>query len=291
MENFPNVLCPSHPAAPDLVISLVTQVMELHPDSNYLHIGADEVWQMGKCSKCESEVKARGWNPDEIFLFWVRRIASLIKEKYPQITLIIWDDMLRNLSASKLVEYDMGKFVEPMVWKYEPTNFNLPPNMFETYSQVFDCLWGASCFKGATGSTQFLPPIQHHIDNQLTWVSLLNEQQSKFKEVRGIVLTGWQRYDHYAVLCELLPVALPSLALCLKVLKVGSFTQEDHEAVSQELGFKTRVNVFPFPRPQILETRMPSPGHRDLRIHPDVVQLRPQVPDHLQFRRNARLVQ
>ncbi|MCL4132962.1 UNVERIFIED_CONTAM: hypothetical protein GTU68_020235 [Idotea baltica] len=43
MENFPNVLCPSHPAAPDLVISLVTQVMELHPDSNYLHIGADEV--------------------------------------------------------------------------------------------------------------------------------------------------------------------------------------------------------------------------------------------------------
>jgi hexosaminidase len=29
---------------------------------------------------------------------------------------------------------------------------------------------------------------------------------------RGMALTGWSRYDHFAVLCELLPVAYPTIS-------------------------------------------------------------------------------
>lgn len=32
------------------------------------------------------------------------------------------------------------------------------------------------------------------------------------------------RYDHFSVLCELLPVAIPSLAVCLQTLKNGTMT-------------------------------------------------------------------
>lgn len=42
--------------------------------------------------------------------------------------------------------------------------------------------------------------------------------QSNKINFKGIFITGWQRYDHFAVLCELLPVGLPSLAVNLAFL-------------------------------------------------------------------------
>ena len=51
----------------------------------------------------------------------------------------------------------------------------------------------------------------------------LSEQHKYFKLVRGIVITGWQRYDHFASLCELLPTALPSLIVNLLTISHGKF--------------------------------------------------------------------
>ena len=35
------------------------------------------------------------------------------------------------------------------------------------------------------------------------------------------MLAGWSRYDHFAVLCELLPVSIPSLVVNLMILSLG----------------------------------------------------------------------
>jgi hypothetical protein len=37
--------------------------------------------------------------------------------------------------------------------------------------------------------------------------------------------SGWQRYDHFAVLAELLPVAIPSLAINLLATTQGFFNE------------------------------------------------------------------
>ena len=57
------------------------------------------------------------------------------------------------------------------------------------------------------------------------------------KKIKGIAVTGWSRYDHFATLCELLPTALPSLAMCLQVLDKKCFHKEIQDNVSKELGY------------------------------------------------------
>ena len=59
-----------------------------------------------------------------------------------------------------------------------------------------------------------------HLDNQIAWLDAMKEQSSNFKKIRGLVITGWQRYDHLGTLCELLPVSL-----CFEIVCYCHFTK------------------------------------------------------------------
>lgn len=49
------------------------------------------------------------------------------------------------------------------------------------------------------------------------------------KGFRGLALTGWQRYDHFAILCELLPSSIPSLLTSLSTVSKGYFEPNPKE--------------------------------------------------------------
>merc|ERR1712020_657257 len=36
---------------------MIDQIMELHADSKYIHIGCDEVFQLGMCSSCKKRMR------------------------------------------------------------------------------------------------------------------------------------------------------------------------------------------------------------------------------------------
>lgn len=61
-------------------------------------------------------------------------------------------------------------------------------------------------------------PTALHMENHKAWLRIIAEYSYLIK-FKGIMLTGWQRYDHFAVLCELLPVSIPSLVNSILILR------------------------------------------------------------------------
>ncbi|KAI4461738.1 hypothetical protein MML48_5g00008116 [Holotrichia oblita] len=197
---------------------MLNQIIDAHPQSSTIHIGADEVFYIGQCNKCKSIMHKKNISNDQLFLTHVKTIASQIKMKHPQLKILIWDDGLRKIKEEELKNSNLSKLVEPVVWKYTTdVTRELSTELLNKYSNVFKGLWFASAFKGATGSFQYLPSISHHILNHESWMKTYNSYKHKGL-VEGIFITGWQRYDHFAMLCELLPVGIPSLAYSLAVL-------------------------------------------------------------------------
>lgn len=133
--------------------------------------------------------------------------------------------MLRHLSQQSMVEFKLGDLVEPMIWVYAEDIYRfVQPQVWEKYAAVFKTAWTASAFKGAFGETLYIPDARRHLENNLRWLDTMSQQSTYFKHgFRGIVLTGWQRYDHFAVLCELFPAGIPSLALSLLAVSKGFF--------------------------------------------------------------------
>ncbi len=92
----------------------------------------------------------------------------------------------------------------------------------DTKRQILICLlfWGCELFQGADGANQLLPSLANRYGNTWSWLQVARTHSSMFKEgFSGIVLTGWSRYDHFATICELLPVGVPALAVSLAFLQ------------------------------------------------------------------------
>ncbi|KAI5652139.1 glycosyl hydrolase family 20, catalytic domain-containing protein [Phthorimaea operculella] len=222
------VLCPSHRDALDLVKMMLQQALDLQPDAKYLHIGADEVWHSGVCPDCKQRAETSKYQKASLFLDHIRALAIFIKQQRPNLTVLMWDDMLRSVSVDILKEYKLGELVEPVLWHYNAKDcFQIDPNLWEVYRQVFPRVWGGSAFKGANGSCCIATPVSRYASNHEAWVEEIKKYNA-YLAFGGVILTGWSRYDHYATLCELLPISLPSLASCLKILnKLNNYSNDN----------------------------------------------------------------
>lgn len=137
-----------------------------------------------------------------------------------------------------------------MVWSYIPNpSEKLPRNVWRKYTGVFKRLWVASSFKGATGSGRVMTDATYHLKNHLNWIRLIEaigpgaRDQNQAVNIVGIGITGWQRYEHFGTLCELLPAGIPSLAVSLKVMQLGGFDKETHQLVSKQLQCEKPVKL------------------------------------------------
>ncbi|CAL1532426.1 unnamed protein product [Lymnaea stagnalis] len=222
-----------------VITEIVKQILELHPDASHLHIGCDEVYELGRGASASQKK-----DNHELFLHHVTKVANIVRYTgNQQVKPVIWDDELRKISANTILEFKLPSLVEIMVWQYGVNVLDkINITIWDKYSGLFESVWIASAFKGASGSRQFFTDPQFHIQNHFSWLEVIASTSNRLK-FRGIALTGWSRYDHFATLCELLPVALPSLAVCLAAVSNAGFTEAIHKSTSQLLDCKNLIEM------------------------------------------------
>ncbi|KAG1672667.1 Hexosaminidase D [Nymphon striatum] len=179
----------------NLLKEIISQVVSFHKEFRIkqLHIGCDEVYHLAECEICSKSA------------------CQYMCKVYTGLTPIIWDDMLRKIPEETIRVHNVQDVVEIMVWNYHP--------------HFRHKMWAASSFKGATGVDQMMTSPQYHLRNHKIWMETAFNHSHDFS-FKGIALTGWQRYDHFSVMCELLPVAIPSLISNLRYLNNPDLSDE-----------------------------------------------------------------
>jgi len=85
-------LCPLNGKALPFVRGLLEEIVEAHPDGTYVHIGCDEVYELGSCKRCRRFVRRHG--ASRLFVHHVNRVAEAVASlgRVP----VVWHDMLVN---------------------------------------------------------------------------------------------------------------------------------------------------------------------------------------------------
>ncbi|CAN7990657.1 unnamed protein product [Ixodes hexagonus] len=241
LSHSPQALCPSLNSSLSLVKAMLNQVLSLHPEAEFVHIGCDEVYSLGQCPRCEQRLQLPDMSRDMLFL---HHVGSVIKHVVRAgVRPIMWDDMLRSMEPDSVRQWNASKLVDLMVWSYRPNiSKDFDDKVWNKYSR-FGGVWAASAFKGATGARQLLPDIRYHLKNHHSWLEALKQHKQSWP-LRGIALTGWQRYDHFAMLCELFPASIPSLAANLLYLQHGHLDAPELSSLKEMLGCNRLIPVF-----------------------------------------------
>ncbi|XP_046722925.1 beta-N-acetylhexosaminidase isoform X1 [Silurus meridionalis] len=222
-----------------LIKEMLTQVLKRHPQTRWFHIGAHEILDHGESKDSNNWLKQNSQGTRLLLISYMTKVCQFLVELKPGIKPIFWEDMLRNISLNLIEEFDLSSIASPMIWKYD-SNIDVYQmvNLLHNYQQAgFHTVWFASAFKGTSGISQRWTPINYHLENHLAWLKVIASiSKHSIIQFGGIVLTGWQRYEHQTVLCELFPVAIPSLAICLAALKYGSINHTAEIQLQRLLG-------------------------------------------------------
>ena len=80
-----------------VLFKMIDQILSVHPENvEYLHIGCDEVYHINVNPACSSGSLSHLKTTEDFFIYHVTKLVNYIKEKRPNLKIIIWDDMIRK---------------------------------------------------------------------------------------------------------------------------------------------------------------------------------------------------
>lgn len=113
---YAHSFCPSNEESYRLLFDIMDEIIEVMKPERFVHMGHDEVYQIGLCEKC------RNSSPAELFAKDVNRIYQYLKEK--NLRMMIWGDMLQDgteyetAQAIDLIPKDI--ILLDFIWYFHP---------------------------------------------------------------------------------------------------------------------------------------------------------------------------
>jgi hypothetical protein len=195
---YPSEICPSNELAISLLEERLGQIMDLHPDAGFIHLGCDEALHLNTCPTCRQKFGEDGKFRN--YIHHVNRMAELIIER--GFKPIIWDDMLRKMADSEIAL--LHRDIAVAVWCYhhkDSVHLGLERHL-DRYDNLGLTMFGASCGSGADSHKGNLPNFRVRTQNITDWGML-----SQSYKLQGIISTHWSRYSSIDVYCEPIPAS------------------------------------------------------------------------------------
>lgn len=85
-ETVAHCYCPSCDGVYEVMFDIIDEIVEVAKPKKYVHLGHDEVYQLGVCEKCKTKT------PAELYYSDLMKLYGHLKEK--GLTAMIWSDML-----------------------------------------------------------------------------------------------------------------------------------------------------------------------------------------------------
>jgi len=180
-------LCPLHSESEKLAFEIVDQIIEAHPNSEFIHIGADEVYQLGNCPKCKKYLEDH--TKSELYIQFINKVATRVLEhnKFP----IMWHDYL--LKYPENLE-QLHKDIVIMYWIYKSWR---DENLSEEEKEAGKILPHFEFFQEKGFRTMGAPSISSDFDllipNLRTRIENIAGQAMRVKESEslGTLITSW----------------------------------------------------------------------------------------------------
>ncbi|NXY26404.1 HEXDC Hexosaminidase, partial [Atrichornis clamosus] len=238
VERFPNSFNPHVPDTLALLKSILSQVIEKHRRSTWIHIGADEVFHLGEGLDSKNWMSHNKGDVGTMYLKHIKEVLGFLTAQYWGLRALMWDDMLRKISVGALRGEGTGMAaVAPG-----------PGSSSSAHSCVHPGRGRAQCQQEPVPGPVGMWVSGNHEEPEAPsccWqqcpLAALPAESGIAKHVSPVqaMAAPPHRYDHYSVLCELLPVGIPSLAICLQTLVNGGFTEEAKRKVLEVLGLES----------------------------------------------------
>lgn len=182
-NNLISELCPLNMVGRKMIKDWIDEVSALHPDSQYIHLGADETWQLASCDQCKSAAAGDSRGKLGIYLDHVSDICRYASGK--GLRPLIWADMFWREQQMALAA-ELPEEVILVDWQY---GGQAPYKTFTELQQSGHELMGASgiCVGWWEHASQVQIEPVARINNVIGWKNWAD--QVGF----GMIHTTWGR--------------------------------------------------------------------------------------------------